>query len=365
MIYTKDEETELVKANLDVFENRLPLKCSTLLLKKVLRIKQHGLFFSLCNPAIYPSLLEAIKSIKGYDKANFFPKTINKLTNSFSHIDQQAAVAEIVVVGYYCKKFLGHPDVLVNWERTIPTSGKRMDVTLVYKNEFINIEVTAKDKDKRIRDFNELRYKVKVAIELRIENFTTQKFCYIFNIFTEEKDGEQFASEFTESHIKAFVEFISEIREKGEGKYYFIVGNKRLASVEIQKLNRLAREFASQIDMWSGFMKDDTRIKNRIVEKASNQLPKDDINFVYIPNLSGFDDIDFEEAFLGKEEWHLNKKGDVVAKTRSGNGAISIIKDCKYSPVCGLIYSDWDYSKKRIILNPLISCDEAIVKLIQ
>lgn len=355
MIYTKDEEIELVKANLAVFEGRLPVRYATLLLKKALRVNQHGLFFSLCNPAIYPFLLKALQAIRKYDKPNMFPKAISKLTRNLGHTNQQAAVAEVIVAGYYCRKYLGHPKITVVWERVIPTSGKKMDVSLLGYKKPVNIEITAKDRDKRIRDFYDLRYKVKVALEQKIETLVPQKFCYIFSIFTEEKDGEQFVSDFTEKHIARFVKFVCNMRQDGEGRYYFVVSGKRLAIVEIRRLNKLKQEFASQMDMWSGFMKDEKRLRNRIVDKASNQLPQDEINFIYIPNLAGLDDIDFQEAFLGKEQWHLNKKGDVVAKTRKANGAVSVIHENKYSPVHGLFYSGWNYSKKKLIRNPLVS----------
>lgn len=365
MIYTKDEEIELVKVNLKVFEDRIPKRYVSLLLNKTKRIDQHGLFFSLCNPAIYTLLIKALCSIKKYDRPQFFPKAISKLTQSYSNIDQQATVAELIVVGYYCNKYLNNKNIKVEWERIVPISGKKMDVTLLGYKKPVNIEITAKDRDKRIRDFYDLRYEVKVALEQKIETLVPQKFCYIFSILTEEKDGEQFVSDFTEKHITRFVEFVCKVRQKGEGKYYFVIRGKRLAVVEIRKLNKLKREFSSQMDMWSGFMKDENRLRNRIIEKASSQLPQDEINFIYIPNLAWLDDIDFQEAFLGKEHWHLNKKGQVLGMTRGQDGAITIIKEEQYSPVCGLIYSGWDYSKKKLIRNPLVNFDGEILELVK
>lgn len=365
MIYTKDEEIAVVKKNVEVFEDGLPRRCQALLLGKTKRIDQHALFFSLCNPAVYPFLLKALRSIKKYDKPNFFPKAISKLSRNGNSIDQQAAVAEIIVVGYYCNKYLRNKDIRIEWEREIAKSGKKMDVSLLGYKKPINIEITAKDRDKRVRDFYDLRYKVKVALEEKAETYASQKYCYIFSILAKEKNGEQFESDFTERHISGFVKFMSNVRQKGEGKYYFIVGGKRLATVEIRKLNKLKREFAAQIDMWSGFMKDERRLRHRILEKASDQLPDDEINFVYTPNLSGLDDIDFQEAFLGKEHWHLNKEGEVLEVTRGRDGVVTIIEENHYSPVYGLMYSGWDYSKKKQIKNPLLEVDEEVLKLVE
>ena len=115
--------------------------------------------------------------------------------------------------------------------------------------------------------------------------------------------------------------------------------------------------------MWTGFVQDEKRIRHRIIEKACEQLPKKELNFVYIPNYGEFDDIDFQEAFLGKEVWLIKKKKLVFAG-REKNGSVSIIKDKNYSPICGLIYSDWDYTKKKLIRNPLIHYPKSYERLI-
>jgi len=67
MIYTKDEEIKTVKENLKIFENRISQKYLDLLLQRQIRYSQHGLFFSLCNPVIYPNLIRAIGAIKQYN----------------------------------------------------------------------------------------------------------------------------------------------------------------------------------------------------------------------------------------------------------------------------------------------------------
>lgn len=363
MIYTKDEEIKVVKENLQVFENKVPQKYLDLLLQKQIRYSQHGLFFSLCNPAIYPCLLEAIEVIKRYDKPRYFPKAINKLVKGSGWIDQQGAVAEVIIVGYYVKKFAKDKKIKVEWERKISNSSKVMDISLLGLSKPVNIEVTAKDRDERFRKHFELRDKVKVAIEQTAENFPDQHYSYIFSLVTEEKDGKAI-TDFSEKHIQSFIDFIFEMRNKGEGEYDFIIGGEKLASIKITKLNKLDREYATHLDMWSGFMKDEKRLRNRIVDKAKDQLPQDEVNFVFIPNLGNFDDISFQEAFLGKEQWHIGREG-IRGVSRKPDGAIQVTAGEGYSPVHGLMWSGWDYLKKKTILNPLLEIEDELVDLVK
>jgi hypothetical protein len=209
-----------------------------------------------------------------------------------------------------------------------------------------------------------LRYKVKVAIEKAIEIYQDKKYSYIFSLCSEDKDGSTITY-FSENNINDFVDFILSVRKNGEGLYNFLSNGKSIASVKITNLNKLKVEYAANLDIWTGFLNDEKRICGRIVEKAEAQLPKNDVNFVYIPNFGGFDEIDYQEAFLGKEQWHISiKSGNVIGADRQLNGAIHIINENNYSPIGGLIWSGFNYSKKILLLNPLIETDKKYINLI-
>lgn len=363
MIYTRDEEIELVKKNINVFENRLPDRIKQQLLSRHLRISQHGLFFSLCNPQIYHQLLSALETIKLYNRARYFYKAVSKLSNASRWLDQKAMVSEIIAIGYYFKKFLKSDEINVEWERPLTNTNKVMDISLLGLEVPINIEVTIKEFNRSHNEYFELRYKTKVFIEKAIERLPNQKYHYLFSLVTKE-DQQNITTEFTESNIEGFVNFVLETRMIGLGKYQYFKNGKIIASVEIVKLNKLRTEFASCSDIWSGFLNDENRIKNRIVDKAREQLPKDEVNFVYIPNLGGFDEIDYQEAFLGKEQWSVNQSGIYFAGRKS-DGSIHIISERKYSPVHGLIWSEWDYSRRNVLANPLLSINQDIIDIIK
>jgi len=306
-------------------------------------------------------LLQSLESIKIYSPSNYFPKAIKKLTKSPSDINQQAAVAEIIVVGYYCRKFLKKKQIRVEWERVITNSGRSIDISLMRDGKQpINIEITTKNKNEAIRNFFDLRYKVKVAIEKRSQKISKQKFCYLFSLNTNDKD-----SNFLENDIEQFIQFIFSVRQNGEGKYYFPSKREQRASVEIKKLNRLRREYASSIDIWAGMVEDDRALRNKILEKIEGQLPNGEINFIHVLNLANLDDIDFREAFLGKEIWRLDRERGMRLIGRKQNGVITAIRQKKHALVYGLIYSGWDYSKKVLISNPLVNLPNSILNIVQ
>lgn len=364
MIYTKDDEIFVVRKNLEIFENRIPTRLSNLLLHRHLRIDQHWLFYSLCDPRIYPFLLSAIGIIKQFDKPKYFPKTIKKLTQASKSIDQRAVVAEIISVAYYFLKFLGSKEISVEWERKVPNSTKVMDISLLGKSQPINIEVTAKDTDDKQNQHLELRYRVKVAIEQAIENLANHTYSYRFSLAMRDVDGTTI-TDFNDTYIKDFVDFILQARKRGEGEYKFEVNGETLASVVVAKLNKGKTEYAADMDMWTGFLNDEKRIRNRIVDKARVQLPSNELNFVFIPNLGGFDEIDYQEAFWGKEQWHINKNDDILGVSRRPDGAIQVILENHYAPVSGLIWSGYDYTKKKILVNPFEKVSEDIIELIK
>jgi len=365
MIYTKQVEIALVKQNLKIFEGRIPDKVKNLLFDKVLRIEQHGLFFSLCDPYIYPFLLKAIESIKKYDYSKYFPKAVSKLVKNYDWFSQQAAVAEIIVAGYYFEKFRNDGSITVEWERRVPGTNRNVDISLLGLDILVNIEVTGKSKDIRIRKHYDLRYRTKIEIEKEIEKLPDQKYSYIFSIGKKRNNRVSNQGSF-EEHIPGFVNFILESRKKGQGKYNFEVDGKTIATVEIKNLQRLKREYAdSYRDIWFGWLKDYKRLMNVIVDKAKNQLCPGEINFIYILNLSMFDDLDFQEAFLGKELYHVDINSNTAQLSGRKDGAVNIINKKGYPTVHGLIYSKWDYSKKKIIVNPLVKLEEKILSLIE
>ncbi|MFH1827103.1 MAG: hypothetical protein ABH812_01555 [bacterium] len=363
MIYTKDKEITLVKKNLEIFENRISPRIVKKLLNKHLRIDQHWLFYSLCDPRIYPFLLPAIEIIKQVNKPKYLPKTIKKLMKANKSIDQRAVVAEIISVAYYFHKFSGSKEIAVEWERKVPNSTKVMDISLLGKSKPINIEVTAKDADANQNQHLELRYRVKVAIEQAIESLSTHSFSYRFSLAMRDVDGTTI-TDFNDIHIKDFVDFILQVRKHGEGEYMFEIDGKVLASVVVARLNKLKSEYAADMDMWTGFLNDERRIRNRIVDKARMQLPPNELNFVFIPNLGGFDEIDYQEAFWGKEQWHINKNDDIAGISRKSDGAIHVIASEHYSPVSGLIWSGYDYTKKKLLVNPIENVASDVIRIV-
>lgn len=370
MIYTKDDEIKIVKENLKAFEGKISERLSRQLLEKQIRNTQHGLFFTLCNPRVYPHLLKSIDNIKIYNKPKYFPKAIKKLTSSFSLIDQQAAVAEIIAVGYYFHKFYQSRNIVVEWERQVPNSKKVMDISLIGTSKPVNIEVTAKDRDDRQNKHFNLRYKVKVALEKTLENLSDQKYSYIFSLVSIREENKEKNNDtitlFSEKNIEDFVNFVLQKRSLGSGKYNFEPNGVMLATVTIAPLNKVKTEFAAGPDMWSGFMKDEKRIRNRVVDKAEKQLPKNEVNFVFVPNFGDFDEIDYQEAFFGKEQWHINmNKPEMNRMTRRPDGIIQVIAEKHYSPVYGIIWSGWNYEKKHILVNPLLTIQNDILEMIK
>ena len=142
MIYTKQKEINLVKKNIEILEGRISQRLIDLLLSKQIRVEQHGIFFSLCDETIYPFLLEALKNIKKYNIDKYFPKAINKLSSNYEWFPQRTAVAEIIVAGYYFKKFLNNGLHDVKRERKITETGRSVDVSILdkKKKKYINIE---------------------------------------------------------------------------------------------------------------------------------------------------------------------------------------------------------------------------------
>lgn len=351
MIYTKPEEIEVVRQHIRVFEGKIPEKIIKLLLTPQERHSQHGLFYSLCDPRIATHLIKALQDIKDYN-SSFFTKAVTKLVNDPDKLNHPANVAEIVVVGYYCNKFMDHKSICVKWERNIGNGNRNVDLSLLGHKLPINIEITGLHQDAYIRRHFDLRNAIKVAIERVLLTLSDPKFSYIFSVPED--------SHFQEADIDGLVKFIIQKRADGEGLYTYENEGEKLASVEIKKLNTSKEEYADDSDMWTGWLNDDERLRSKVVEKAKNQLPNNEINYVCVPNLAGFDTIDVEEAFLGKEQWHLNSKGDLLGMSRRTDGAVFIIKECNFSPVHALIHFKWNYQDKKIVYSPFDSVDEEV-----
>lgn len=355
MLYTKPDEIELVKENLSFFDNKIPAKILAKLLTRQERYSQHGLFYSLCNPSIYPYLIKALESIKKYKAGKYFNKAIGKLVNDSDWLNHQANAGEVTVVGYYCDKFSNQESIEVVWEKEV-NAGKNVDISLLGHQVPINIEITGLHQDSKIRYHFDLRNAVRVAIERVISKIPNPMFSYRFSIPEE--------STFTEKDIPDFVKFIEEQRKRGVGFYNYILNGQMIASVGIHKLNKLKEEYATDLDMWFGELNDDKRLGQKIVEKSKNQLPANERNYLCVLNLSGFDTLDIEEALYGKEQIHFNKSGEVLGRSFTKEGAAFVIQQNGYSPVFGLIASGRDYSKKKIILNALVKKEDNDIELI-
>lgn len=355
MIHTKPEEIITVKKNLPLLEDHISQSLKKKLLTQMVRSEQHPLFYSLCNPSVFPYLETALNSIKTTYKGKYFSKAVSKLVKNAQHIHHQAAVYEIIAVGYYLSRYSKSKKIQVEWERVVSKNKKTVDISLIGLDLPINIEVTAKDQDERINQFTALRYKVKEEIEKNLQNISEHKYSYFFSIPTKNAPDEGMLSYFSEKDIPAFINFFKETRKKGVGNYTFSKKNIKLATLEIAKLNKYRKEYAAHLDMWTGFLQDNRKIKDKVLKKAKEQLPKNEINFIFVPNIGGFDDIDYQEAFFGQEQWIVNSHKNITDMTRKPNGIVSIIQEENLSPVHGLIYSKWDFQKGKLLINPLVA----------
>lgn len=362
MIYIEKEELTKVLNRIKIFNNKLPKKYLDSFNNIKLRKKQHPLFFTLLNDEKNFYLQKAISSIKKYNKAKYYNKAIKKLIEDGSYLNHCGALAEIIVVGYYLNKFRNKSKIEVVWERNIPNSKKNIDITIIDKIK-INIEITGIHEDERIREHFDLRYKIKNKITQVIEKNKEQKYSYGFSLF---KQDEKEIVNWNDIMINKLIKFIYQVRKNGVGKYQFMHDNIVIAFVEINKLNKLKNEYAYSLDIWSGITEESKRIKNKILDKAKVQLPKNEYNFICIPTLSGFtDEIDFLQAFLGQEQYHIRQNIKKIRFSRKNNGTITLIEKRNLSPIYGLIYTNLDYSKKKIIINPLKKVSKSIINTIQ
>lgn len=371
MIKVRPEEIQVVKHNLKIIADKLSDRLKTQLLSEEKRSRKHGLFWLLYDPLNYAILEKAIINIKKHSKENFYPKAVKKLTKNPHWLYQQGVLGEIDVIGYYCGKFLGNPRVSLEWEREISVSkrgrkARNIDLTISERNALVNLEIMGIHRDARRREHFNLRHEVKEAIEEYLESFPKHLYSYHFFLTSADDGSKDFPlSLFTRKDIPDFLKRIGEARKKGPGVYSLERGDKVIATVELIPLNKARERYASSLDIWSGWMKDRERLRDKIIDKAGSQLPPEQINIIIVPNFGGLDDIDFQEAFLGKEIWHLRKE-KVLGMTRCSDGAVSIIKSQKYSPIHALIYFTRDYEKsKKVIWNPYYPRSQKVLTLLE
>lgn len=80
MIYVSSNKIKEVKKNLIIFDGTLKDNfVETLLKSEDILYDKHGLFFSLCNPKIFPLLKKSILAVKSYNGGKHFPKAVGKL----------------------------------------------------------------------------------------------------------------------------------------------------------------------------------------------------------------------------------------------------------------------------------------------
>ncbi|MFA5644691.1 MAG: hypothetical protein WC928_04195 [Patescibacteria group bacterium] len=341
MIYTKPEEIKTVIKNIKILGIKLPKSLLIDFSKPMVRLEQHGLFFTLCDPTRFPYLEKAIKSIRAYKKGLYLSKVIKKLKTNRNSDDQKSVLMEIIIFSYYCDKFEKDKHISVDFDRKwSSSSGKNVDISILGLDKPINVEICALHFNKSHTDFFNLRYKVNIEIEKRLAILSNQRYSYEFSIL----EG------FTEKNIDAFIKFLIEKREEGTGYYNYLVNDKQIANLEIRKLNKRKKEYAVYKDIWIGRVKDDKRIRNKITEKAEYQLPHNEFNFIFVSNFAMFDDIDFVASCMGTEVWHIGKNSKIVGKSWKPDGILSILKDKKYAPIHGMISTQgFDYVHKKMI----------------
>lgn len=302
----------------------------------------HPLFFLLRNDDQVELIQKSINSIFQYDQNRYRNKIFKKLINSTQFDNLQAAIAEIQAAGFYCKKFFGIKNISVAWEE----QEKGPDIIIRGYDNPIIIEVTTRKADKRILEQDAIIDKVREALEISVIQHKIPKYKYIFSIFQ--------GTIFKERDISEFVNFVKKAKRVGTGKYQYKDNGEVKAEIKIALLNTSKREYVTGIGPCGVYWLEDNRlIRETIVRKArSGQLLKNAFNFVCIANMQKFDQTDFEEGFLGKESYGLD--GRFLGRigridNRRYYGANAVVEKEALPIVHGVIYFDWDYTRKKII----------------
>lgn len=344
MLYTRKEEIAQVRENLCVFDGKLPRKLVTELLKVQYRQKQHGLFYSLSCPSVYPSLLKALTDIKSYKQGKYFPKAIKKLIGAHDWHLQMTAVSEIIAVGYYCCKYQNNSKFEVIWERRLLNGKSNVDISVTGLKVPINIEITALGFDAKQKYFFDTRFEIKDKIDTELSKITTPKYILKFSLNI---------NIIPENIIDKFATFAIECRHKGEGRYNFSYDNNYNGFVIVEKVSKSPHEFSFCTNPYSAILQDDSRIREKIIEKINTQLPEGEVNFVCISNLGMFDYDDYVDALFGKEQW-----------TYRGRQLISVSRTKRFPNVSGVIYFKWDFSEKKVFYNPSLTISKQIQNVV-
>jgi hypothetical protein len=360
MIYVYPDEIKEVKKNLIIFGGKLKDNFVKFLLKPDgIRYDKHGLFFSLCNPNVFLFLEKALVAIKKYKSGKYFPRALRKLIKASEWLEHKAVVAEIIVVGYYFDKFQANKKIEIIWERKLNEKGGSVDVSLVGLEKNINIEVTALHDVAEQRHYFNLRKEIQIALEKMSESYKNQEYAYLFSL----PDN----SVFSKSDIPRFIEFIKSVRNTiGVGKHMFKQDGKVMIAVEIVPLNKSKTEYASDIGIFSRWNEDSKRIQDKIAGKVARQLPKGDINFVCVPTLDIWtNNYEMEMAMLGSEKIVIDLKSGESKLLRDSDDVSKILSEKSYESFYGLIYFNWDYSRKKIIGNPTKKLEGEVKKVIE
>ena len=147
-----------------------------------------------------------------------------------------------------------------------------------------------------------------------------------------------------------------------------MVDGKKRAEVMISPLNKRKQEYVADMTIWSGWLKEGLRIKSKVLEKAQKgQLPHDEINFVYVPNLAMLDADDYLEAMYGLTQIVVSGNGQQSPLHYADDGISKEIEIGKLPPVNGLIRSKFDYfdkTQRNVVTNNRQLVDDEVYELI-
>lgn len=145
------EEVKLVKNNIEIFNGEIEYE--KIFSKSMLRRDQHGLFFVLLDTNLFPLLKKSVKLIKDYKKGTFFKKIVKKIKSAREYNQQKDIIAEIIILGYFCKKFSRNKNINIIFERKVNINGKNVDISLKNNTEnyHINIDVAVLHDDQKIQ----------------------------------------------------------------------------------------------------------------------------------------------------------------------------------------------------------------------
>jgi len=363
---TDVEEINIVKDRLAILDGQLKSGIEEQLMQVHERTSQHHLFWLLLDDRTFEPFRHALEIFKKYGVNSYFKKAIRKAEDT-EPIQYNAGIAEVIAAAYYIEKFEFEKDKVV-WERKVSERGNSVDITIFHNGEPINIEVTGLNEAEKIRKFWELSYKI--SNELSEMVLDTEAACFAYFVSLPNDDFLKLKNlahlNMIRSELLSEVgEFIIASKESGVGDYVFEKDGKPILNIKILALEKSEEEYVANLIGWADEITDNKRIRNKVIEKATYQLPKDEINFVYIPNLAMLSDTDYRTAMYGdmavkiypgmpnQSQWHY-----------TDTGITKIVEQLNISPVYGIIKGKLDYfdaSTKLVIpSNRTIPTDEII-----